>query len=56
MSVTDELLKNNETYAQVFDPAELPLPPAKRLAKSVYSVAGGIDAWAVDIDPSVKRY
>ena len=32
MSVTDELLKNNETYAQVFDPAELPLPPAKRLA------------------------
>ena len=32
MSVTDELLKNNETYAQVFDLAELPLPPAKRLA------------------------
>ena len=32
MSVTDELLKNNETYAQVFDSAELPLPPAKRLA------------------------
>ena len=32
MSVTDELLKNNETYAHVFDSAELPLPPAKRLA------------------------
>ena len=32
MSVTDELLKNNESYAQGFDPAELPLPPAKRLA------------------------
>ncbi len=32
MSVTDELLKNNETYAANFDKGELPLPPAKKLA------------------------
>src|SRR3989441_3041513 len=32
MSVTDELLKNNEAYARSFDKANLPLPPAKKLA------------------------
>jgi carbonic anhydrase len=32
MSVTDELLKNNEEYAASFDKAELPLPPGKKLA------------------------
>jgi carbonic anhydrase len=32
MSVTDELLKNNETYAASFDKADLPLPPAKKVA------------------------
>jgi carbonic anhydrase len=32
MGVTDHLLKNNERYAQAFDKAELPLPPAKKLA------------------------
>ena len=32
MSVTDELIANNETYAQNFDKGELPLPPAKGLA------------------------
>ena len=32
MSQTDELLKNNEAYASNFDKAELPLPPAKKLA------------------------
>ena len=32
MSVTDELLKNNETYAANFDKGHLPLPPAKKLA------------------------
>src|SRR5215204_259753 len=32
MSVTDELLRNNEAYAEVFDKANLPLPPAKGVA------------------------
>jgi carbonic anhydrase len=32
MSVTDELLKNNEAYAASFDKADLPLPPAKKVA------------------------
>jgi len=32
MTVTDELLHNNEAYAAAFDKGELPLPPAKKLA------------------------
>ena len=32
MSVTDELLKNNEEYARTFDKGDLPLPPAKGIA------------------------
>src|SRR3954467_6894442 len=32
MTVTDELLRNNEAYATSFDKGELPLPPAKKLA------------------------
>ncbi len=32
MSVTDELLRNNERYAQSFAKHGLPLPPAKNLA------------------------
>ena len=32
MSVTDELLKNNEAYAASFDKGDLPMPPGKRLA------------------------
>jgi carbonic anhydrase len=32
MSVTDDLLHNNEAYAASFDKGELPLPPAKKLA------------------------
>ncbi len=32
MTVTDELLKNNEAYARSFDKGNLPLPPAKKLA------------------------
>jgi carbonic anhydrase len=32
MSVTDELLRNNEEYAANFDKGDLPLPPAKKLA------------------------
>ena len=32
MSVTDELLKNNEGYAADFDKGDLPLPPGKKLA------------------------
>jgi carbonic anhydrase len=32
MSVTDELLKNNERYANSFDKGNLPMPPAKKVA------------------------
>jgi carbonic anhydrase len=32
MSVTDELLRNNEAYAATFDKGALPTPPARRLA------------------------
>ena len=32
MSVTDDLLKNNEEYAKGFDKGDLPLPPAKGVA------------------------
>ncbi len=32
MSVTDELLKNNEAYAADFDKGDLPIPPAKKVA------------------------
>ncbi|CAN5700127.1 MAG: beta-class carbonic anhydrase [Thermoleophilaceae bacterium] len=32
MSTTDELLKNNDAYAQEFDKGDLPLPPAKKIA------------------------
>jgi carbonic anhydrase len=32
MSNTDELLRNNEAYAESFDKADLPLPPAKGVA------------------------
>ncbi len=32
MSVTDELVKNNEEYAGRFDKGELPMPPAKGVA------------------------
>jgi carbonic anhydrase len=32
VSVTDDLLKNNEEYARDFDKGDLPLPPAKGVA------------------------
>ncbi len=32
MSVTDDLLANNEAYAASFDKGDLPIPPAKKLA------------------------
>jgi carbonic anhydrase len=32
VSVTDELLKNAEKYAESFDKGDLPLPPAKKVA------------------------
>jgi carbonic anhydrase len=32
MSVTDDLLANNDAYASRFDKGELPLPPAKKVA------------------------
>jgi carbonic anhydrase len=32
MSVTDELLMNNEEYASTFDKGDLPMPPGKQIA------------------------
>jgi carbonic anhydrase len=32
VSATDELLKNNEAFAEGFDKGDLPLPPAKKVA------------------------
>ncbi len=32
MSVTDELIANNDAYAASFDKGDLPLPPAKKVA------------------------
>jgi carbonic anhydrase len=32
VSVTDELLKNAERYAEEFDQGDLPMPPAKGVA------------------------
>jgi carbonic anhydrase len=32
MSVTDELLQNNERYSESFDKGNLPLPPARGVA------------------------
>src|SRR2546429_9766722 len=32
MSVTDELVRNNESYSRSFEKGDLPLPPAKHLA------------------------
>jgi carbonic anhydrase len=32
MSVTDELIRNAERYAEQFDKGELPLPPARKVA------------------------
>src|SRR5690348_14631129 len=32
MSVTDELIRNAEQYAERFDKGELPLPPARKVA------------------------
>jgi carbonic anhydrase len=32
MSVTDELIRNNESYAKSFTKGDLPLPPAKHIA------------------------
>ena len=32
MSVTDDLLRNNEAYAESFQKGDLPLPPAKGVA------------------------
>jgi carbonic anhydrase len=32
MTITDELLKNNEGYAASFDKGDLPMPPGKKIA------------------------
>ena len=32
MSVTDELVRNNEEYASSFDKGDLPMPPGKHIA------------------------
>src|SRR5215211_5653718 len=39
MSVTDELLQNNATYAENFDKGELPLPPARGVAVVAFMYA-----------------
>ncbi len=43
MSVTDQLLENNEKYAASFD-GPLPLPPAKHVAADVRQSIGRITA------------
>ena len=47
MSVTDELLSNNDRYAESFDKGDLPLPPAKEVA-----VLACVDA---RLDPARRR-
>ena len=32
MTVTDDLIRNAESYAETFDDGDLPLPPAKQVA------------------------
>src|SRR5215210_1076035 len=32
MSTTDDLLRNNQRYAEAFDKGDLPLPPARKIA------------------------
>jgi carbonic anhydrase len=32
MTVTEELLRNNEAYASSFEKGDLPLPPGKKVA------------------------
>ena len=32
MSTTDDLLKNNDSFAQSFNKGDLPLPPARKIA------------------------
>ncbi|MBA3840946.1 MAG: carbonic anhydrase, partial [Thermoleophilaceae bacterium] len=32
MSVTDDLLANNQAYAEEFDKGDLPIPPARKIA------------------------
>lgn len=32
MSTTEELLKNNQTYARSFDKGDLPMPPGRKIA------------------------
>ncbi len=34
MTVTDDLIRNAESYAETFDRGDLPLPPAKQVAVS----------------------
>ena len=32
MSVTDELLRNNDAYSEAFGEGELPMPPSRQVA------------------------
>jgi carbonic anhydrase len=32
MSITETLLKNNDTYAESFDKGDLPMPPSNKVA------------------------
>jgi carbonic anhydrase len=42
MSVTDELVANNQAYAEQFDKGDLPMPPGRRLAVVACMDAGGV--------------
>jgi hypothetical protein len=50
MSVTDELLQNNERYATAFDQGDLQLPPAKKLAVLACMDARGIPSRILGLD------
>ena len=46
MSVTDELLRNNDAYAEAFDKGELPMPPSRQVAV-VACMDARLDVYAI---------
>jgi carbonic anhydrase len=50
MSVTDELIKNNESYAANFDKGDLPIPPGKQVAVVACMDARMIPTRALGLD------
>ena len=55
MSVTDELLSNNERYAESFDKGDLPLPQAKEVAV-LGCVAARLDPARAQIQGSIRGF